>query len=85
MIELSRDVVLTEVDGEAVVLDGRRGRYWHLNATAQTMLERLLAGDTPDEVAQHLGDAVARPAADLVKDVDALVRELSKANLVDVR
>ncbi|MER6568214.1 lasso peptide biosynthesis PqqD family chaperone [Streptomyces sp. NPDC001093] len=83
-LTLARDVTLTEVDSGAVLLDGRRGRYWQLNRSGAGVLRRLLDGEAPDAAAVSLtatapvGDDRAR------QDVQALIDALRAANLVEV-
>jgi Coenzyme PQQ synthesis protein D (PqqD) len=83
-LSLARDVTLTPVESGAVLLDGRRGRYWQLNESGSTVLRKLLAGDTPDAAAANL--SASAPVSDVQarQDVIALIDALSAANLVEV-
>ncbi|MET9294169.1 lasso peptide biosynthesis PqqD family chaperone [Streptomyces sp. NPDC003077] len=83
-LSLARDVTLTPLDSGAVLLDGRRGRYWQLNESGSTILRKLLDGDTPDTAAAGLSAAAPVSEAQAHKDVMALVDALSAANLVEV-
>ncbi|NUP23807.1 MAG: lasso peptide biosynthesis PqqD family chaperone [Streptomyces sp.] len=83
-LNLARDVTLTPVDSGAVLLDGRRGRYWQLNASGSTILRKLLDGETPDAAAASLSAAAPVSEVQALQDVQALVDALSAANLVEV-
>ena len=50
MVQLRPDLRIVEVDHGKVVLDTRRGVYWHLNEAAITVLEQLSRGRTVDDL-----------------------------------
>ncbi|MFF2512972.1 lasso peptide biosynthesis PqqD family chaperone [Streptomyces sp. NPDC058086] len=83
-LTLARDVTLTVVDTGAVLLDGRRGRYWQLNHSGAGVLRQLLDGEAPDSAAAGL--CAAAPVSDdqARQDVQALIDALSAAKLVEV-
>ncbi|MFE2515485.1 lasso peptide biosynthesis PqqD family chaperone [Streptomyces mirabilis] len=83
-LSLARDVTLTVVDTGAVLLDGRRGRYWQLNHSGAGVLRQLLDGEAPDAAAAGL--CAAAPVSDdqARQDVQALIDALSAAKLVEV-
>nr|QHZ32194.1 lasso peptide biosynthesis PqqD family chaperone [Streptomyces humidus] len=83
-LSLARDVTLTSVDTGAVLLDGRRGRYWQLNQSGSAILRRLLDGESPAATAASLSAAAPVSEAQARQDVRALVESLSAANLVEV-
>jgi hypothetical protein len=83
-LSLARDVTLTSVESGAVLLDGRRGRYWQLNESGSTVLRKLLAGDTPDTAAASLTAAAPVSDAQAQQDVRALIDALSAAKLLEV-
>ena len=81
-LRLRPDVRTTETDDGMVLLDERTGRYWQLNGTGAYVLHGLLAGATPDAVADelavryHIGQRHARA------DVAAVAERLRTAHLV---
>jgi len=83
-LSLARDVTLTVIDSGAVVLDGRRGRYWQLNESGSSILRRLLDGEDPTTAAAGL--AAAAPVSDVQarQDVLNLIDALSASKLVEV-
>ncbi|MFF7764668.1 lasso peptide biosynthesis PqqD family chaperone [Streptomyces griseorubiginosus] len=83
-LTLARDVTLTPVDTGAVLLDGRRGRYYQLNHSGAGVLRRLLDGDAPDAAAAGLCAAAPVSDAQARQDVQALIDALSAARLVEV-
>lgn len=83
-LSLARDVTLTDVESGAVLLDGRHGRYWQLNASGSAVLRRLLDGHAPDEIAAGMSK-VAPVAEDRARqDVQTLINSLSAAHLLQV-
>ncbi|MDH6453366.1 MULTISPECIES: lasso peptide biosynthesis PqqD family chaperone [unclassified Streptomyces] len=83
-LTLARDVTLTVVDTGAVLLDGRRGRYYQLNHSGAGVLRQLLDGDAPDTAAAGLCAAAPVSDAQARQDVQALIDALSAAHLVEV-
>ncbi|MGA5145594.1 lasso peptide biosynthesis PqqD family chaperone [Streptomyces griseoincarnatus] len=83
-LSLARDVTLTPVDSGAVLLDGRRGRYYQLNTSGSAILHKLLDGDTPAAAAASLSESAPVSEERVHQDVLALVRSLSEADLVEV-
>ncbi|MFE4359781.1 lasso peptide biosynthesis PqqD family chaperone [Kitasatospora xanthocidica] len=83
-LSLARDVTLTPIETGAVLLDGRRGRYWQLNATGSAILRKLLDGDSPDTLAVLMSEAAPVSRDQAHQDVMDLVDGLSAANLVEV-
>lgn len=83
-LTLARDVTLTDIDTGAVLLDGRRGRYWQLNHSGAGVLRQLLDGQAPDAAAAGL--CAAAPVSDdqARQDVQSLIDALSAAHLVEV-
>ncbi|MEU1027632.1 lasso peptide biosynthesis PqqD family chaperone [Streptomyces mirabilis] len=83
-LTLARDVTLTVVDTGAVLLDGRRGRYWQLNHSGAGVLRQLLDGKAPDAAAAGLCSAAPVSDDQARQDVQALIDALSAAKLVEV-
>jgi hypothetical protein len=82
MLALGRDVIVTEVEGEAVVLDAAHGRYWQLNPSGAAMLADLLGGQADVDVAARMAAGTNAPAAQVLADLRALVGRLHDARLV---
>jgi hypothetical protein len=83
-VSLARDVTLTSVEAGAVILDGRRGRYWQVNGSGAVVLQALLDGDTPAAIAARLSATAPVTREQVMADVSALVDALAAANLVQV-
>lgn len=84
-LSLARDVTITPIESGAVLLDGRRGRYWQLNVSGAAALQMLLAGNTLDATAANLSSSASVTDARLERDVTALIDALRAARLVEVR
>jgi hypothetical protein len=83
-VKLARDVTLTDIDTGAVLLDGRRGRYWQLNSSGSAVLRRLLDGEAPGVIAASLCDGAQVSPVQAEHDVSALVKALANSRLVEV-
>jgi hypothetical protein len=83
-LSLSRDVIVTDIENGAVILDGRHGRYWQLNESGATVLHTLLAGTAPAAVAAQLTCDTPVPDEQALRDVLALIEALRQARLVEV-
>ncbi|WP_234334790.1 lasso peptide biosynthesis PqqD family chaperone [Streptomyces sp. NRRL S-118] len=82
-LTLCPDVTACDTDDGMVLLDGRRGRYWQLNATGALILRALLRGDDGARIAEEL--ACARPvtAEQAGQDISDLITRLTEARLVE--
>jgi hypothetical protein len=75
-------VVAETLDGEATIVDLDSGTYYALNESGSLIWDGLIAGSTPDEVAETLAGAYELPNGDAAGAVDRLVAELSDAKLI---
>ncbi|MFC5182598.1 lasso peptide biosynthesis PqqD family chaperone [Actinomadura harenae] len=89
-VRLPEHVTLVPVPGSeegdrpaAVLLDGRTGDYWQLNATAHLVLSALLDGASSGEAARALVDAHPEAAGRAQADVDEIVAGLTTAGLIE--
>lgn len=80
--QLEPDVVLTEVEDGAVLLDQRDGRYWQLNRTGATVLRLTLEGRSLEETTDIVADGHTDRAQRVGSDVRTLLRSLVDARLV---
>lgn len=83
MIQLRKGLSIVEVEDGRVLLDTRRGVYWHLNRQAVRMLEELGRGRTLDDL---VGQIVRETGADEERvraDHLALIDELRRAKLIE--
>lgn len=85
MYTLSRDVLVTGVKDESVILDGRRGRYFQLNATGTAALTLLLDGVRPEQAAARIAEGSGASGERVFQDVLALIDALRRARLVIAR
>lgn len=82
MHRLHTDVSACATDDGMVLLDERGGRYWQLNGTGALVVQALLDGATPEQIAERL--AATRPVSGerAASDVTALVGHLVRERLV---
>ncbi|MCH6159223.1 lasso peptide biosynthesis PqqD family chaperone [Streptomyces marispadix] len=82
MTHLHPDVACTATEDGMILLDERDGRYWQLNATGAAVVEALVDGATPRQIADRL--AATRPVdrQRACDDVTALLTQLTRAGLV---
>ncbi len=83
-VSLARDVTITDIEEGAVLLDGRRGRYWHVNGTGAAVLRALVDGEDTEAIASRIAATAPVDETRARADVSALVTALSAASLVDV-
>lgn len=70
---LRTDVCTFPLNGELLVFDGRRARFFALDATAAYVWSSLAEGLATDEIAAELGHASGASAAEAKAAIDALL------------
>ncbi len=83
MVQLRPDLQIVEVDEGKVVLDTRRGVYWHLNESAIAVLEQLDRGRSVDDLVHEITRATGADEARVRADHLALIEELRQAELIE--
>jgi hypothetical protein len=82
MFHPAADVVMQELDGEAVLLHLGRQRYFGLNQVGTRIWQLLEATGDPDAVIRGLEGEFAADRQRLEADAWALIRELEAEGLV---
>lgn len=82
-VTLAQDVTLTDTDSGAVLLDLRRGRYWHLNGSGLHALRLVLDGRTPQDAAAELVNGEPDLTHRATEDVLGLITSLRDAGLLE--
>jgi hypothetical protein len=78
----SADVLFRELEGEAVLLDLRSGRYFGLNAVGTRVWTLLAAGATIRAAAAAIVAEFDADPDQIARDVDDLVTELAARGLI---
>jgi hypothetical protein len=83
---VDRDKAIWEqVDGQVVVIHARTSYYYALNRTGTAVWHELTArACTLDDLARRLGRAYGRPPGDVRGDVERLLAQLQREDLVVV-
>lgn len=81
-MQLNTNVVRTETDYGAVLLDTARGEYWELNPTGAAVLRVLLDGGGEAEAAQALVREHDVDRETAAQDASTLVHELRAARIL---
>ncbi|HVL90600.1 MAG TPA: lasso peptide biosynthesis PqqD family chaperone [Actinomycetota bacterium] len=84
-VEVPKEVLSRELDGEAVLLDLRSGRYFGLNGTGAVVWSMLKDGAEREQIAHQITEEFA---VDLVRaraDVDAFIESLVGRGLITYR
>lgn len=76
-------VLAAHVEGEAVLLEMDRKRYYRLNETGQAIWRALEAGDTKDRVVERMTEVYDVAPDDAAAAFDAFVAELAAQRLVE--
>lgn len=75
-------MIFTETEEGTILLDGKRGKYWHINGTGLAVLRDLLAGETLEVVALRVAQEYNVNPAIVLEDSRVLLQDLTKAGLV---
>jgi hypothetical protein len=76
------DVLWREVDGEAVLLDPKSGRYFGLEGAGSVLWRQLQSPSTFDDLRRAVREEFEAPAA-LAADLEGFLRSLCDAGLCD--
>ncbi|WP_409185038.1 lasso peptide biosynthesis PqqD family chaperone [Amycolatopsis sp. VS8301801F10] len=82
-MHLHPDTALTETPDGSVLLNKRTGSYWQVNRTGAHTLDRLLAGETAEQIAAELAARYDIDAAQVRADIAAMTETLLTAGLVE--
>lgn len=82
MVHLRQGLSIVEVEDGKVILDTRRGVYWHLNQTAITVVEELGRGRAFDDLISQIVLETGADEGRVRSDHLALVEELRRAKLI---
>ncbi|MEU6155626.1 lasso peptide biosynthesis PqqD family chaperone [Actinosynnema sp. NPDC047251] len=73
----------TSTEDGTVLLNKRTGHYWQVNLTGAHILDRLLAGDTADDIATDIAAHYDIDTTHVRADITALTDNLLGARLVE--
>ena len=82
-IQVSRDALSRELDGEVLVLDLRTSLYFGMTGTAARIWQLAEAGTTRDTVVETLAEEYGGSRDVIVADVDSFLSELLERGLLD--
>lgn len=85
MARLKPTVELTEDETGAVLLDMRRGVYWHLNVVGVSVARALADESTVAGIARGIAEEFDVDTATAERDVRDLLVQLRRARLLDGR
>ena len=77
-------VIFAEVDGDTVLLDGRAGTYYALNATGTRLWSLLAEGSSLGEIHDVLLEEYEVPPDVLWADLTRLIGEMIDSTLITV-
>ncbi len=83
--QISQDVLFRELAGEAVLLDLKSQRYFGLDPVATRIWQLLDEQRQTDRVLRAMLDEFEVEEAQLRKDLDGFLRELTDAGLIELR
>jgi hypothetical protein len=83
MLTLRENVVHTETEYGAALLDSDSGEYWTLNPSGALVVQILLDGGSTAEAVRAVSESYQVDATVACRDVDTLLADLRTANLVD--
>lgn len=80
--QLHKDVLLTDVDSEMVLLDMRNGQYYGLNSVGCDIVKLINDGKTLNETKQEISHRYQIDKQTAQNDIAELVADLQKQNLL---
>lgn len=83
-VRLSLEALFQELGGEAVILDLATSTYFGLDAVGARLWELLQEDASADQACAQLLQEFAVDSARLEPDIDALLRQLAAAGLVQL-
>jgi hypothetical protein len=81
--KVREDLVVVEVDGEAVIYDQQKLDILHLNPTATIVFNLCDGSSTIKEMAGDIADAFQMPADQVERQVRSLIRDFKQTALLD--
>lgn len=84
-VVFTADVLFRDLEGEAVLLDLKSGRYYGLNELGTRIWELLTRTGRLDRVYEKLLEEYEVAGATLEKDLVSLVGELGRRGLLEIR
>jgi hypothetical protein len=81
-IELSRDVLIQEVEGESILLNLGNDQYYGLNIVGARMLQLLIQRPSIQKAFTALQDEYAVDHRELMADLQALIDDLLREGLI---
>jgi hypothetical protein len=81
--KVREDLVVAEVDGEAVIYDQRKVDILHLNPTATIVFNLCDGTSTVKEMAGDIADVFQMPADQVERQVRSLIRDFKQTALLD--
>jgi hypothetical protein len=82
MLTLRENVVHTETEYGAALLDSDNGEYWTLNPSGALVVQILLDGGSPAEAVRAVSETYRVDATTASQDVNTLLADLRTAHLV---
>lgn len=83
-VRIPQDLIIEQVDDEALVLDMSGNVFFSLNPVALAMMTSLREGKTLGEVAHSVGAEYDAPADHIRQDLESFVQDLLERNLASV-
>lgn len=83
--ELGESVIITEVGGEAVLLDSHSGQYYGLNRIGNQILQTIESKTSLQAVCERLKTQYPDSADDIENDIKELLDDLLEHKLIVVK
>lgn len=83
MVKLKAAIAISKNDEDALLLDVRRGVYWHLNPVGVSVAEALESERSLDELVKRVTDEFDVDHEIARRDVSQLLKSLKKARLIE--
>jgi hypothetical protein len=78
------NLLVSEIDGEAVMLDVTSGKYFNLNVVGNSVWQHIESPKTISSICQNICDQYAVDSASCEADVARFVGELVDSGIVEI-
>ena len=81
-MHLAHHVVLSQNNGDTVLLDTHTGQYWHINELGVAVLNGFTSGEVLEDIAHRIATEHNVSTEIALRDCKALIQQLKSAKLL---
>jgi hypothetical protein len=81
-MRLNPDITAVDTEYGSMLLDERKGKYWHLNTTGALVVQVLSGGDPVERAVELIAEQFNAAPDSVRRDVDRMIEMLTANGLV---